>query len=120
MGMMQSLQAAVVYTDTPNHETNMKLWDAYAKSWSSDGEWVKRMAGHLPGGQPETLQCIGEEWSDQTSLDAVMQEWVYPHLCQGFRVAEIGSGGGRLASRVAGHTRELVCFDISKEMLKAA
>merc|ERR1719262_934970 len=57
--MLAGLQAAAVYTDTPNHETNRKLWDAYAKSWSSDEEWVRRMAGHLPG-DARALSTVGD------------------------------------------------------------
>jgi SAM-dependent methyltransferase len=35
-------------------------------------------------------------------------------------VAEIGVGGGRVASRVYGHVKHLYCFDIAEEMLKQA
>lgn len=125
--MLEGLQAAAVYTDTPNHETNRKLWDAYAKSWSSEQEWVRRMAGHLPGDLRE-LHTVGDEWADEASLQEVLKEWLLPSLSHvsssgeraACRVAEIGSGGGRVAKHVAGQTSELVCFDISKEMLKAA
>jgi ubiquinone/menaquinone biosynthesis C-methylase UbiE len=34
--------------------------------------------------------------------------------------AEIGVGGGRIASRVAPRVKSLVAFDISEEMLKRA
>ena len=35
-------------------------------------------------------------------------------------VAEVGSGGGRVAAQVAGLVPRLVCFDISDVMLKRA
>lgn len=117
--LLAGLQAAAVYTDTPNHETNRKLWDAYAKDWAPDRQWLKKMAGHLPGESRE-LSCVGDEWSDKASLAAVIQEWIFPHSSTAVRVAEVGSGGGRVAVEVAQSTRELVCFDISAEMLKAA
>jgi len=119
--LLAGLQAAAVYTDTPNHETNRKLWDAYAKDWAPDKQWVQRMAGHLPGGGPPTVSCVGEEWSDEASLDYVLQSWLYPHLeANAMVVAEVGSGGGRIAAKVAPKVKELVCFDISAEMLSSA
>jgi len=117
--LLAGLQAAAVYTDTPNHETNRKLWDAYAKGWASEEGWVKRMASHLPGG-PQELSCVGAEWSDEASLSAVLEDWLLSQVGPDTRAAEIGSGGGRIAERVAQHVKELVCFDISAEMLAAA
>jgi len=117
--LLASLQAAAVYTDTPNHETNRKLWDAYAKNWSPEEAWVKRMAGHLQA-PPAVVRCVGDEWADEASLHSVLEAWVMPHLSSDVRAAEIGSGGGRIAANVAKHVRELVCFDISDGMLKAA
>eukprot|EP00929_Paragymnodinium_shiwhaense_P039775 TRINITY_DN20850_c1_g1_i1.p1 TRINITY_DN20850_c1_g1~~TRINITY_DN20850_c1_g1_i1.p1 ORF type:complete len:377 (+),score=91.72 TRINITY_DN20850_c1_g1_i1:60-1133(+) len=120
MQLLAGLQAAAVYTDTPNHETNRKLWDAYAKDWAPEKDWVKRMASHLPGGGPAELQCVGEEWSDDASLRLVLDDWLLRHTEATSRVAEIGSGGGRIANLVAPEVAELVCFDISSEMLKSA
>mmetsp|Transcript_153670 Transcript_153670/g.294443 ORF Transcript_153670/g.294443 Transcript_153670/m.294443 type:complete len:367 (-) Transcript_153670:64-1164(-) len=118
--LLASLQSVAVYTDTPNHETNRKLWDAYAKGWGSDEEWVKRMAGHLPGDSTE-LHTVGDEWADAASLNAVLEEWIFSQVkAEACRVAEIGSGGGRVAAPVAQRVSELVCFDLSAEMLKAA
>jgi len=117
--LLSTLQAAAVYTDSSNHETNQKLWDAYARDWGPDRDWVKRMAGHLPGGTCP-LTCIGDEWSDEASLSAALNDWIVPHLGSDVQVAEIGSGGGRVAARVAGKVRKLVCFDLSAEMLKRA
>eukprot|EP00927_Polykrikos_kofoidii_P046582 TRINITY_DN40771_c0_g1_i1.p1 TRINITY_DN40771_c0_g1~~TRINITY_DN40771_c0_g1_i1.p1 ORF type:complete len:392 (-),score=70.17 TRINITY_DN40771_c0_g1_i1:31-1131(-) len=119
--LLKGLQAAAVYTDAPNHETNRKLWDAYARGWAPNQAWVTKMAGHLPGGGPEAVSCVGEEWSDEPSLHEVLEKWLFPHLEAGkTRVAEIGSGGGRVSVQVAPRVQELVCFDLSAEMLKAA
>lgn len=117
--LLQTLQTAAVYTDTPNHETNRKLWDAYAKDWSPEQDWVQRMAGHLPG-EPREISCIGDEWSDATSLTAILDDWVFSQVWPTARIAEIGSGGGRVAAHVAPRVQELFCFDISQEMLGAA
>ena len=42
--LLKNLQQCAVYTDTPNFETNRKLWNAYAQSWATDAEWVQRMS----------------------------------------------------------------------------
>lgn len=89
------------------------------------------MADHLPG-DTRALSTVGDEWADEASLRAVLGEWLFPLFptpsvssaaggsATTCRAAEIGSGGGRVAEHVAGHVTELVCFDISAEMLKAA
>ena len=118
--LLKGLQKCAVYTDTPNHETNRKLWDAYAQSWSSDVGWLQRMSGHVAR-QADDLQFVGDEWSDKESLDAILDEWLYPHVLEKrFAVAEVGSGGGRIASRVAPKVERLVCFDVSEGMLARA
>ncbi|CAE7667003.1 unnamed protein product [Symbiodinium pilosum] len=118
--LLKGLQKCAVYTDTPNHETNRKLWDAYAQSWSSNVDWVQRMSGHVSR-QAEELQFLGDEWSDIESLDAVLSYWLYPHLQDGsLTVAEVGSGGGRIAAKVAPKVQRLVCFDVSEGMLARA
>lgn len=39
-----------------------------------------------------------------------MDEYLFPILNENFVVAEIGSGGGRVASEVAGKVKNLYCF----------
>ncbi|CAE7195482.1 unnamed protein product [Symbiodinium sp. CCMP2592] len=120
--LLKDLQKCAVYTDTPNHETNRKLWDAYAQSWSSDVAWVQRMSSHVSR-EAGALKFVGDEWSDVESLDAVLSEWLYPHLEEEkkhLKVAEVGSGGGRIAARVAPKVERLVCFDVSEGMLACA
>jgi SAM-dependent methyltransferase len=68
----------------------------------------------------EYLQCLGEEWSDKLSFHQVLEDFFWPNLNDAFVVAELGSGGGRVASRIVTHVGELHCYDISKEMLKKA
>ncbi|OLP87612.1 putative alpha-1,2-galactosyltransferase [Symbiodinium microadriaticum] len=120
--LLKDLQKCAVYTDTPNHETNRKLWDAYAQSWSSDVAWVQRMSSHVSR-EAGALKFVGDEWSDVESLDAVLSDWLYPHLEEEQKlktVAEVGSGGGRIAARVAPKVERLVCFDVSDGMLARA
>lgn len=73
------------------------------------------------GTTPEQyLQHLGDEWSDKSSFTQVLEDYVWPNVTEESVVAELGSGGGRVASRVALRVGTLHCFDISKEMLKKA
>jgi len=117
--LLKGLQQCAVYTDTPNHETNRKLWDAYAGAWSSDVEWVQRMSGHVSR-RPDDLKFVGDEWSDVESLNEVLSEWIFPYVKSEIKAAEVGSGGGRIAAKVAPTVGSLVCFDVSERMLAKA
>jgi SAM-dependent methyltransferase len=111
-----------VYTDSGNISTNRKLWDNYAKEWDPNREWVKRMAGNLSE-EEKKLRHVGDEWSDVPSLNQVIREYIEPFVSKEFQVAEIGSGGGRVTTRVCEldeAPKSIHCFDISKEMLKRA
>lgn len=66
------------------------------------------------------LEYLGEEWSDKLSFQEILNEFFWPNIDERSVVAELGSGGGRLASRIVLRVGELQCFDISKEMLKRA
>lgn len=179
------LQGALTYTDETNVDTNKKLWNEYAKNYSNKqasaaqngaataattaavadsssgasanpSSWVVSMASHVSRDATQ-LQFLGDEWSDEQSLDQALNEFLMPcigvdrlaasvwaeaaaesarsgvvsHLpapatanplapSSQLVVAEIGVGGGRIASRVYRHVRHLHCFDIAKEMLKQA
>jgi SAM-dependent methyltransferase len=115
---IRSLSAAFVYPEPTNVETNRKLWDEYAKSWDNDGDWVQTMAGHV--GMQKKLEHVGDEWSDSESLEQVLSEFLFPHLLKNGVVAEIGTGGGRVACRVAPVCLSFTCMDVSIEMLKRA
>eukprot|EP00438_Fugacium_kawagutii_P034330 Skav216685 [mRNA] locus=scaffold91:137301:139638:+ [translate_table: standard] len=117
--LLKNLQQCAVYTDTPNSETNRKLWNAYAQSWATDADFVERMAQHVAR-EAKELSFVGDEWSDAQSLVEVLNEWLLPHVSSSMSVAEVGSGGGRVAAQVADQVQRLVCFDISDAMLKMA
>ena len=128
--VLRNLSDALVYTDTSNIDTNKKLWNQYAANYydttlaasaatPSPSPWVQKMAAQV-GRTAGELQFIGDEWSDAESLDHCLGRWLYQLLSESSTVAEIGSGGGRVASRVAGRVQRLVCFDISDRMLAAA
>lgn len=131
--VLRNLSDALVYTDSANIDTNKKLWNQYASNYYTSSNssaaahdaaataqpWVQKMAAQV-GRQPSELRHIGDEWSDEQSLERCLSRWLYPLLSEDSTVAEIGSGGGRVASRVAGRVKQLVCFDISDRMLAAA
>ena len=71
-------------------------------------------------GDDHQLVFVGDEWSDRSSLDQVLEDFVFPFCPSGAVCGEIGSGGGRVAARVIPHCSRFNCFDISKEMLRRA
>lgn len=91
---------------------------------ATDAEWVVKMVENLSDSKNLTssdyLQLLGEEWSDRLSFQHVLEDFFWPNLNEKLLVAELGSGGGRVASRVVHRVGELHCYDISKEMLKKA
>ena len=131
--VLHHLNEALVYTEASNVDTNRKLWTRYAQQYfepslafpspSSSSphpsDWVQRMAQQV-GRSPADLRFIGDEWSDAASLDSSLSAFLYPLLAPTSTVAEIGVGGGRVASRVASRVAHLACFDISEAMLSAA
>ena len=126
--VLRNLSDALVYTDSTNIDTNKKLWNQYATNYyntvttptpPTPSPWVQKMAAQV-GRSPNELRHIGDEWSDEQSLERCLARWLYPLLSESSAVAEIGSGGGRVASRVAGRVKRLVCFDISDRMLAVA
>lgn len=114
---IRELSAAFVYPEPTNVETNRKLWDEYARSWDHREEWLLKMAKQVGG---RDLVHVGDEWSDEKSLIQVLEEFVHPFLQPNFECCEIGSGGGRVATKLFRKVASLACFDVSKEMLRAA
>eukprot|EP01122_Echinamoeba_exundans_P002441 TRINITY_DN12381_c0_g1_i1.p1 TRINITY_DN12381_c0_g1~~TRINITY_DN12381_c0_g1_i1.p1 ORF type:complete len:326 (+),score=47.90 TRINITY_DN12381_c0_g1_i1:133-978(+) len=122
--LVQQLSTAVTYAEPTNVDTNRKLWNNYAKDWGTDVDWVKKMTSNLqlPEGttMEDQLEFLGDEWSDKQSVVTVLDDYIFPHITEDSIIAEIGSGGGRIACKVAPRVKELTCFDISDEMLKKA
>jgi SAM-dependent methyltransferase len=91
---------------------------------AKDADYVVKMVKNLEDSKDvapeEYLSLIGEEWSDKSSFQQVMEDFFWPNISETSLVAELGSGGGRVATRVVTRVGELHCYDISKEMLKKA
>ena len=102
-----------------NIEHNRALWNRYAKTWDK-----KRIPVENPDIDEDQrsayLTYLGDEWGRRSDVDKIVEEYIYPYITQDSVVAEIGVGGGRIASRVADKVKELYALDISKEMLRTA
>ena len=93
----------------------------YAKEWSPETDWVKKMADNLgEEWTAENLTFVGDEWSDRASLFQVIDDFIVPWVTADSEVAEVGVGGGRVAVKVVSRCQTFHCLDISTEMLKRA
>ena len=110
-----------------NVEKNRRIWDDYAKKWSRES--VRLDSGRAQPVAPKKereayrethINLLGDEWGQPVEVAQVLDEYIYPFIGADSVVAEIGVGGGRIASKVAGRVRRFVAFDISSEMLKRA
>lgn len=81
---------------------------------------VNNLSDSKDASPADYLHLLGEEWSDRLSFQQVLEDFFWPNLKESDRVAELGSGGGRVSSRVVRRVEALHCYDISKEMLKKA
>lgn len=41
------------------------------------------------------LEHLGDEWSNKSSLEEVLNDFLFPYINESTNVLEIGSGGGR-------------------------
>lgn len=105
-----------------NLEGNRRLWDAYARDWRRREAYldVDLSPDEAAAWRERNVHVVGDEWGTPEDVERVLEDFVYPHLSPDAVVAEIGVGGGRIASRVASRVAELWGFDISKGMLRRA
>lgn len=91
-----------------NVSYNEKLWDFYKNAW-----FIRKLVVE----RSKSLQVIGDEWGNKEAVLEVISDFIKPYINSNSIVCEIGSGGGRIASKVAPLVKELHCFDISINML---
>lgn len=102
-----------------NIQYNRALWDSYAKHW--DRKHIHIENPNVAQDQRALdLVHLGDEWGQKSDVDKIVEEYIKPYVTPDSIVLEIGVGGGRIASRVAGAVKELYCLDVSKEMLRRA
>ena len=103
-----------------NVEYNRFLWDKYAREWDKQKVLIEKSGSMTPEERERYLQLVGDEWGNPADLQRIIEEYIQPFVDTNAVAAEIGSGGGRVASRVAPIVGKLYCFDISTEMLAKA
>ena len=110
----------VVLPRLGNVEGNRRLWDSYADDWRQDEAYldVELPAVEAAAWREQHIRLVGDEWGTPDDVERVLDDFVFPYLRADATVAEIGIGGGRIASRVAPRVGELWGFDISKRMLE--
>jgi SAM-dependent methyltransferase len=104
-----------------NLDYNRALWDSYSHSWDDPSFRRSQADPRLQApGAVEGFRVLGEEWALEDDLEEVISEFIRPFVTRDSRAAEIGVGGGRVATRVAPLVAHLVCMDVSPRMLKRA
>jgi SAM-dependent methyltransferase len=80
-------------------------WDTYSESWESS---VKQ----------EGMRHLGDEWGSAHLTEAIIDQYVKPHLRTDAVVLEIGSGGGKYSEKLAPLCKVLICADVSGKMIE--
>ena len=101
---------------TRNQSDNKRLWDLYEAQWSPS----RHIIAEDPKirAQGKSLEVLGDEWGTARSIDHILGLFLKPYLSPWSNVCEIGSGGGRIARRVAPLVAHLTCSDVSQRMLE--
>lgn len=97
---------------------NEALWDWYADKWGDEDFRAEQLTHEgRAGAEAGDLVRLGEEWGRLDDAVQAIEEWILPHVSSTSVVGEIGTGGGRVATRVAPHAGEFHCLDVSSNML---
>lgn len=114
------LEASMPATSA-NVAYNKVLWNRYARSWNYMKRVIPLENQEVSVSERESyLKNLGDEWGRLSDIEEVIAQYIYPFVSAESVVGEIGSGGGRIALRVAPKVGQFYCFDISSEMLKKA
>lgn len=116
------LPAFVLFRCPPLIQLDTSLLSAPASCSFSASPTFRSLQGVYPNTPSDDVSAITDivRRSDKASLDAVFRDFFDAQLTDTALCAEIGVGGGRIASRVLPKVKRLDCFDISSEMLKVA
>lgn len=77
-----------------------KSWDQYSKTWDK-----------------QQGDALGVEWGTDALTQAIHDRFLAPHLTADTVALEIGPGGGKYSALAAPLCKELICTDVSQEML---
>lgn len=108
-------------TSLPSYEHPKAFWDKYVK-WHEQNVDTLPIEDTISSKQKRKsyIKYLGDEWGRKSDVEKIVSEYIYPFITKESIIAEIGSGGGRITSKVVNRCKELYCFDISSEMLKKA
>jgi hypothetical protein len=118
-GIIQRVFQKVRATRNPAPQTSERIGD-YEREWDRYAEkWKTKYAG---------LAHVGDEWIGKNAGAAsslgefeslIETSFIMPYVADEDDVIEIGVGGGKTSQLLLKHCRNLICCDISSEMLKA-
>lgn len=97
---------------------NKAWWDHYAATWDRNDVVVDDPAVRSMQDRVQMIRILGDEWGNVRDTQEVFKDFIAPYLSQHACVAEIGSGGGRIAAKVVDRVGNLTCYDISQKMLE--
>jgi SAM-dependent methyltransferase len=97
-----------------NRQENLLMWEKYAQTWDPTTVIPEDPSLLSKASQIETLGC---EWGTLSSIDRVLRDFIVPNVDLNSKVLDFGSGGGRLALKIAPLVGHLLCCDISAAML---
>ncbi len=82
-------------------------WDTYAEIWESS---VRKVG----------MQYLGDEWGSSDLTNAIIHQYVKPHLQADAIVLEIGCGSGKFSEKLSSLCKLLICADVSEKMIEMA
>jgi len=104
---------------TENVEYNTEIWDWYADRWNDPAFRQQQLLHEGRAGENSAdIARLGEEWGRLEDAVQAIDEWILPHVDPATVCGEIGTGGGRVAVRVAPKVGEFHAFDVSRKMLR--
>jgi len=97
----------------------MKSWKEYALRWQESKAFAVIEDRSISSREREAyLQALGDEWGTKVAVDEFVNDFIAPNIGESSVVLELGSGGGRVAGRVAPKCRRMICADVEEEMLQ--
>jgi SAM-dependent methyltransferase len=117
--LLRRLRGVEVPSHLSNVEYNRAYWDLYARSWNKGRVEVENPAV-ISQQRSAYLTHLGDEWGSKADVERIVAEYILPFVTPQSVVGEIGIGGARIASRIAGCVGRFYGFDVSAEMLKRA
>jgi SAM-dependent methyltransferase len=98
-----------------NAEYNRLVWGLYPYLWR-----LGSLAGVTKPREDTSGEILGEEWGSRAWVREVLDLFVFPYVSEESVVAEIGVGGGRIATQVAPRVATFYGLDVSSGMLDKA